>query len=144
MKLVIDASVFLAFAIPEEKEHAVAAEFFAHCETESHQLIFPALAIAEVAAGVARRKRDPQKAALAVQRMQRLASVRFAPLSRQEAEAAAKLAALYFLRGADAVYCQLARESKAPLITLDLEILDRIAGHIVARSPQNWLDSRNA
>ena len=73
MKIVVDASVFLAFAIPEEKEHVEAARFFAYCEAGKHQILFPTLAMAEVAGGVARRKRDPDKADLAVSRMHRFA-----------------------------------------------------------------------
>ncbi len=137
MKLVVDASVFLAFVIPEEKEHASASEFFAVCETEGHQILFPALALAEVAGGVARRKQDPHKAELAVMRMRRLTSVRFFPLTVEDSEAAGRLARRYFLRGADAVYCELSRRNKAPLITFDLEILDRIPAH----SPEGWLNS---
>ena len=114
MKLVVDASVFLAFVIPEERDHAEAARFFARCETGSHEMLFPTLALLEVAGGVARRKRDSGKAALA---------------GRQ------------FLRGADAVYCQLAHEHGAPLITLDLEIRDRTPGLLQVSSPRAWMES---
>jgi predicted nucleic acid-binding protein len=141
VKIVVDASVFLAFAIPEEKEHGEAARFFARCETEKHQILFPTLALAEVAGGVARRKRDPDKADLAVSRMHRFASARFFPLTEEAAGAAAKLAGRCFLRGADAVYCQLAREKGVPLVTFDLEIRERLAGVVTAFSPQSWLES---
>ena len=142
MKLVVDASVFLAFVIPEEKEHVEAARFLACCETGKHQILFPTLAVAEVAGSVARRKRDPAKAALAVLRMQQLAGASFFPLTEEAAAAAARLAANHFLRGADAVYCQLAREMKAPLITFDIEIRGRATGQVAALSPQAWMDSR--
>ena len=142
MKLVVDASVFLAFVIPEEKEHGESARFFACCETGNHQILFPALALAEVAGGVARRKRDPEKAALAVSRMRRFAGASIFLLTEESAMAAAKLAANHFLRGADAVYCQLARENRVPLITFDMEILKRAPGVMRALSPQAWIDSR--
>ena len=142
MKLVVDASVFLAFVIPEEKEHGEAARFFACCDTGKQQILFPALALAEVAGGVARRKRAPMKAALAVSRMQRLAGVKFFPLTEQSAAAAARLAANHFLRGADAIYCQLAREKTVPLVTFDLEIRERATGVVRGLSPQAWMDSR--
>lgn len=140
MKIVVDASVFLAFAIPEEKEHGEAARFFAYCETGKHQILFPTLAMAEVAGGVARRKHDPDKADLAVSRMQRFAGVRYFPLTEEASGAAAKLAGRYFLRGADAVYCQLAREKGVPLVTFDMEIRERLAGVVTALSPQSWMD----
>ena len=140
MKIVVDASVFLAFAIPEEKEHGEAARFFAHCETEKHQILFPTLALAEVAGGVSRRKRDPEKAELAVARMHRLAAVKFFPLTEEAAAEASKLAGRYFLRGADAIYCQLAREKGIYLVTFDLEIRARLAGVVKALSPQAWVD----
>jgi len=140
VKIVVDASVFLAFAIPEENEHGEAAEFFAFCETAKHQILFPTLAMAEVAGGVARRKRDPGKADLAVSRMRRLAGARFIPLTEEAAGTAAKLAGRHFLRGADSVYCQLAREKRVPLVTFDLEIRERLAGLVTALSPQAWMD----
>lgn len=142
MKLVVDASVFLAFVIPEEKEHGEAARFFACCETGKHQILFPALALAEVAGGVARRKRDPAKAALAVSRMQRLTGVKFFPLTEQSAGAAARLAANHFLRGADSIYCQLAREKAVLLITFDLELRKRAPGLMKVLSPKAWMESQ--
>lgn len=141
MKLVVDASVFLAFVIPEEVQHEEAARFFACCETGGHPVLFPALAVSEVAGGVARRKRDPDKAARAVSRMQRLAGAQFFPLSLKSSEAAAKLAGRYFLRGADAVYCQLAREKGVPLVTFDREIRGRVSGAVEVLSPREWMNS---
>lgn len=141
MKIVVDASVFLAFAIPEEREHGEAARFFAFCETENHQILFPTLAMAEVAGGVARRKRDSDKADMAVARMRRLAGVRFCPLSEEAAEAGAKLAGRCLLRGADAVYCQIALAKGIPLVTFDLEIRERVDGVVTAFSPQAWVES---
>jgi len=73
--------------------------------------------------------------------MRRLASARFYPLTEEAAGAAAKLAGRCFLRGADAVYCQLAREKGVPLVTFDLEIRERLAGVVTAFSPQSWLES---
>ena len=110
----MDASVFLPFSIPEETEHADAARFFGYCEAEGHDLLFPTLALAEVAGGVARRKRDSEKASVAVSRLKRLAGAHFFPLTVESAESAGLLAQRYFLRGADAVYCQLAQEKRRP------------------------------
>jgi len=141
MKLVVDASVFLAFVIPEEREHDEAARFFACCETGSHQMLFPTLALVEVAGGVARRKRDSGKAALAVLRLRNMDSAKFFALSQKARQAAAQLAGRQFLRGADAVYCQLAHEHSAPLITLDLEIRDRTSGLLQVFSPRAWMES---
>jgi len=142
VKVVVDASVILAFVIPEENEHDEAARFLAYCETGKHQILFPTLALAEVSGGVARRKRDPDKAPLAVARMRRLSGVRFFPLTEQVAEAASRLAGRCSLRGADAVYCQIAREKDVPLITFDLEIRERVAGVVTAICPQAWMDAR--
>ena len=91
---------------------------------------------------MARRKRDPDKAALAVARMRRLAGVRFYPLTEEAAEAASKLAGRCFLRGVDAVYCQIAREKDAPLITFDLQLRERLEGVVTVLSPQAWMGAR--
>lgn len=142
MKVVVDASVFLAFAIPEEEKHEEALQFFALCETGGHRVFFPALALAEVAGGVARRKRDSAKAALAVSRLLRINNVTVVAQTRKSAMAAAGLAGKCFLRGADAVYCQLAQETNAHLVTLDLEIQQRVPKGLTVFSPGDWAKSQ--
>ncbi len=138
MKVVVDASVFLAFAIPEEERHEEALRFFALCETGGHRPCFPALALAEVAGGVARRKRDSSKAALAVSRLLRIHEVIIVPQSLKSAQEAARLSGKHFLRGADAVYCQLAKHMNAPLVTFDLEIQQRSPKGLAVLSPGDW------
>jgi len=139
MKLVVDANVFLAFVIPEEAEHAEALAFFAHGQTGRHRLLFPSLALPEIAGGVARRKRDQDKALLAVNRFLHLEFSTVVPLSTSAAESAAKLASRHFLRGADAVYCQLAHQNHARLVTFDTEIKARVGKIISVISPGDWL-----
>lgn len=140
--MVVDASVFLAFVIPEEERHEEALRFFALCETGGHRPCFPSLALAEVAGGVARRKRDASKAALAVSRLLRIQKVVIVPQSLKSAQDAAQMAGKYFLRGADAVYCQLAKHLNAPLVTFDLEIQQRSPEGLAVLSPGDWTTSQ--
>ena len=62
-------------------------------------------------------------------------------LSQKKSQAAEQLAGRQFLRGADAVYSQLAYEHSVPLITLDLEIRDRTSGLLQVFSPRAWMES---
>ncbi len=108
-----------------------------------HRIHFPALALAEVAGGVARRKRDPAKAALAVSRLLRILDVIIMPETKKSALEAARLAGKYFLCGADSVCCQLAQQTRAPLITLGLEMQLRSPESCCVLSPRDWLASHN-
>ena len=72
MKIVVDASVLIAFVLPEESSHRTAARFIAACDLGGHRIILPSLAWPEVAGNVARRKRDPAKAEVAILRLTRL------------------------------------------------------------------------
>ena len=104
MKLVVDASVLIAFVLPDEDEHPSASRFIAACDLLGHQIVLPALAWPEVAGSVARRRQDSAKVEIALLRISRLPRLKVLPVSDSFALAAARLAGRHYLRGADAVY----------------------------------------
>lgn len=139
MKLVVDASVLIAFVLPDEAEHQNALRFIAACELAAHTIIIPTLAWPEVAGNVSRRRQDPAKAEIALLRISRIPRLKVIPLPEPFALAAARLAGRHSLRGADAVYVQTARSVRAKLVTLDGEMLTRAKAVIPTQTPADWL-----
>ena len=121
----MDASVLIAFVLEDEAEHRNAMQFIAACDLAGHTIILPTLAWPEVSGNVSRRRQDPAKAEIALLRMSRLPRLKTVPLTDAFAAAAARLAGRHGLRGADSVYVQTARSSRAKLVTLDGEMLAR-------------------
>lgn len=139
MKIVVDASVLIAFVLPEETGHRTAARFIAACDLGGHHIILPSLAWPEVAGSVARRKHDPTKAEVAILRLTRLPRLSVLALTDPFTLAAARLAGRHSLRGADAIYVQAARHSRASLVTLDSEMHSRAKEIVPTHTPAEWL-----
>ena len=139
MRLVVDASVLIAFVLHDEAEHLNATRFIAVCDLAGHHLIPPALAWPEVSGNVARRRNDPSKAEIALLRISRLPRLKVLPLTDTFALAAARLAGRHSLRGADAVYVQAARTARASLVTLDGEMHSRAKAVVTTHTPAQWL-----
>ena len=139
MRLVVDASVLIAFVLPDEAEHLHATRFIAVCDLAGHHLILPALAWPEIAGNVARRRNDPSKAEIALLRISRLPRLKVLPLTDTFALAAARIAGRHSLRGADAVYVQTARTARASLVTLDSEMHRRAKAVVTTHTPAQWL-----
>lgn len=70
---------------------------------------------------------------------QTLPGIRFVSLTSARAEEAARVAASYRLRGADAVYVAVAQEFGTMLITWDAEMLTRGARAVAGLTPSDWL-----
>jgi len=139
VKITVDASVFVARLLPEEKLHNAAGAFFAVCDAAGHLLLLPSIGIPEVCGAIARRKRDPAMADLARVRLIQTPRLRIIPVSERLAEGAARLASRLFLRGADAIYCRVAQNDGTELVTFDREVVDRTKGVLKVISPQEWL-----
>lgn len=63
-------------------------------------------------------------------------------LDHRRAATAANIAALWALRGADAVYVATARDAGATLITLDREILERAVSVVPIQTPAQWMSGK--
>lgn len=139
MRLVVDASVLIAFVLPDEAEHRNATRFIAACDLAGHHIILPALAWPEISGSVARRRRDPAKGETALLRISRLPRLKVLPVTDSFALAAARIAGRHSLRGADAVYIQTARAARASLVTLDTEMHTKAKAILTAQTPAQWL-----
>ncbi len=139
MELVVDANVWLSACGEREPCHVEAVAFLSRSLELNVLFLLPALIIPEVSGTAARRTRDAEDGRALVEQLHRLPKVLFFDLDMRRAKDAARLAGQLFLRGADAQYAALALERRAPLITLDRELLQRAKGTIDCLTPAEWL-----
>ncbi len=139
MELVVDANVWLSACGEHEPSHTESLAFLSSSLELNVLFLLPALILPEVSGTAARRTRDELDGRALVEQLQRLPKVMFFDLDMRRARDAARLAGQLFLRGADAQYAALALERRAPLITLDRELLQRAKGTIDCLSPAEWL-----
>jgi predicted nucleic acid-binding protein len=136
---VIDASVHVADARPQEPHHAQARALLARVAAEDHPVYLPEIVLAEVAAAISRGLRRIDLAAALVAALRRVPQFQFVPVDSALGDLAAEIAAQYRIRGCDAVYVALAQQRAATLITLDRQQRDRVPPHVIARSPAEEL-----
>ncbi len=141
MKLVIDACIFVAEQIEGQSEFQTADRFFDLCVRTGVKLYAPVIVLAEVAGAVARITRDSGLGDVAVKRLGQFPKLSLRQIDLDFAEAAARTASRYLLRGADSHYVALARELKCPFITNDDEILERCPQTLKVMRPGDWLNS---
>ena len=136
---VLDASVLVAAALPNEPFHADAKALMQRLMNEGTYVYLPAIAFAEVAAAIARGAGDEQLALAVVAQY----SIR-PDLHRVAVEAAlgdltAEIAAKQRIRGCDAVYVALAFVEQAVLVTLDGQQRERAPSGVTACTPAQAL-----
>jgi predicted nucleic acid-binding protein len=140
MNLVVDACVFVAEQIEDQPEFAVADEFFDHCVRNGVRLYAPAIVLAEVAGAITRITGDAGIGSVSTTRLSHFPKLYLRQVDLGFAEAAARAAARYALRGADSHYVALAREMKCALITSDDEVIRRCPSTTKVFTPSEWLD----
>ena len=136
---VIDASVHVADARPQEPHHVEARTLLARTAAENHPVYLPEIVLAEIAAAVSRGTGQIALALRLTAALRRIPHFHFVPVEQALADLAAEIAARYQIRGNDAVYAALAHQQRAILITLDRQQRERLPAHIVARTPAEEL-----
>lgn len=95
----------------------------------------PTLMLVEVVAALARKQNNAALALKWMEKIQQLDYLIFIPLDDDLTQEAAEIAAMYRLRGSDAVYVAVARRFAAVLVTLDTEQAQRAAALLPVRPP---------
>ena len=132
---VVDASVYVADARPQERHHAEAHAFLSRVVAQSWVVHLPVIALAEVASAISRGMGQPTLALELVAALRRVPQFEFVSVDEDLANHAAALAARCRLRGCDAVYVALARVRSVSLITLDREQKARVPPDVRAFTP---------
>jgi predicted nucleic acid-binding protein len=136
---VIDASVHVADARPQEPHHAQARNLLGRLAGEGWPVYLPTIVLAEVAAAISRGTGRPNLARRLIATLQRVPHFRFVPVDDDLGQLAAELAAEHQIRGCDAVYVALAQQCGATLITLDGQQRERVPPGVVAHTPAEEL-----
>jgi predicted nucleic acid-binding protein len=136
---VIDASVHVADARPQEPDHEAARALLARVAAEDVDVFLPEILLAEIAAGISRGTGQIELAHRLAAALRRVPQFHFVPVERTLGDLAAEMAAAYQIRGWDAIYVALARQRGATLITLDRQQRERVPPGIVARTPSQEL-----
>ena len=139
--MIVDASVWVARFLVLDRHHDVAKACITALLEQEFRLVIPVLAWPEVSGAIARRTGTPRDGHDAVDIIRALRWIESVPLDAALAHEAAKIADSRRLRGADAVYVALAATRRAPLITLDSEMLERAREITEVLTPDQWLQS---
>ncbi|MDP1612092.1 MAG: type II toxin-antitoxin system VapC family toxin [Sulfuritalea sp.] len=139
--MIVDASVWVASVLDKDVHHEVGLAFMHRFVKEQQIATVPLLVWAEIAGAVARRTGDTDRGMKVAEFIAAKIWVRGVPLDATLAGESMRLAANLKLRGADAVYVALAATCREPLITLDVEMLERARGVAEAFTPEQWLQA---
>jgi predicted nucleic acid-binding protein len=138
---VTDASVFLNAFNPSESGSDISKEVLTRLQAQAIPVIAPYLLLPETAAAISRGQKDPDLAIQFASTLQRLPHLVLIPLDQILAQQALNIAATHRLRGSDAVYAAVALRFACPLVTLDREQHDRVAGLLQTHFPTDLLSS---
>jgi predicted nucleic acid-binding protein len=136
---VIDASVHVADARPQEPHHAEAGALLARLAAEGSSVYLPEITLAKVAAAISPGAGLPSVAQRWVAALRRVPHFRFVPVDAALGDLAAWISAQYVIRGCDAVYVVLAQQRGGTLITLDRQQRERVPPQVVALTPAEEL-----
>jgi predicted nucleic acid-binding protein len=139
MKIVIDASVWVSAFLPSDVHYSQADHLLETCLASRVRVIVPEIVLLEVAAGVARIRQHEGPGQIAAKKIERFPKIKFLPLQTAFLNKSILLATRHFLRAADSLYVAAARQSKAMLVTLHSEMLQRGAAAATVLTPANWL-----
>jgi predicted nucleic acid-binding protein len=128
--LCLDSSVIVAALRRQEKDHLLALDLLRKIKDEEHIAIEPYTVLVEVTAAVRRRTGSKELAARVKNDLIALGTIRFVDLDMVSSSSAADIAVDIGVRGMDAIVIQVAKEFGIPLITLDVEIIEKAKGVI--------------
>jgi len=135
--IVVDASVWVSRLVPQDIHHAASRRWLERHVADGQLLSAPMFLLSEVAGAISRRTGEPALARQAVERLMRFPALRLVSVDHRLGKEAARLAADFRLRGADAVYVALARILNVPLVTWDDEQMTRGREVIQAQLPNH-------
>jgi predicted nucleic acid-binding protein len=133
--LVVDASVFIASLLADERVSRESDAFLERAVAAGAALVAPALLLVEVTCALSRRTGDVSWSGVTARGLVELPQLSLEPLTDTLLLAAAQRGAESRLGAVDALYLAVAEEHGVPLISWDRELIAR-AGAI---TPTDWL-----
>ena len=132
---VVDASVFVASVIRDEKYHAEAVAWLNRALAETATLDVPAIVLSEVAAAISRGQDDDELAKRTLNLLLSTDLIQIFAVTPELARRAAEIGLEQRIRGCDAVYVALAEQLGTELVSLDQQQLERATAVIPTRHP---------
>ncbi|MCC6298885.1 MAG: type II toxin-antitoxin system VapC family toxin [Anaerolineales bacterium] len=124
MFFVVDASVWVARLVLQDAFHESIKEWMSARLEEGDQFLAPSLLLAEVGGAIARRTTS-SLGMRAIEQLQNLPGLQLVEMEHSLLQEAAQLAAELGLRGADSMYVAVAARLELPLVTLDVDQMER-------------------
>jgi predicted nucleic acid-binding protein len=134
--VIVDASVWVSGLLADDVHHSRSRHWLQQQTEQGLPLVIPTLALAEVSGAISRRTGGPLRIRDFLRRWVSTPGLQLIPVDEELGMEAARLAARYRLRGADAIYVALAHVLATPLVTLDHEMRTR-GGRVVSVSEPN-------
>jgi predicted nucleic acid-binding protein len=134
--------VFINAFRAQERGHAESLRFLTVIHEAGDAVIVPTLLVTEIASAMARANDHSEEAIRYATAVAALPNLTLVALSAAMARRAAETAANYRLRGADAVYLEIARRYATILVSRDDEQLKRGAGVVRCQTPEAVLHLR--
>lgn len=141
--LTLDASVFTSSCNPHEKGCEDSRALLDEIRKRGYLMIEPMLLPVEVAAALSRGRGDESLAREYAEALAELSHMMLVPVDHELARQAAKIAARYRLRGADAIYVATAFRAGSTLVTLDKEQQNRVPKAVHACTPSEALRDKS-
>lgn len=135
----IDASVLVAAGANDDPAGPESVAFLRAVLRAGRPVHQPTLALVDVAAAIARRTGDADRAREAGLRLLQMPGLVLHQLDVESAAEAAAMAGRVRLRAADAVYAATALRHGTILVTLDDDLSTRTAPTVVSLTPGDWL-----
>jgi predicted nucleic acid-binding protein len=139
--LTVDASVYVAALHPGDRFHPDSAAMVTSDEFVATSVVCPMLVLPECAGAVSRATGEVALGHAAIVTLTYAPNVELVEFTAERAQSADRLAADLRLRGADAVYVQVAQEHGTQLVTWDDQMRERGAAVVPTMTPTDWLAS---
>jgi predicted nucleic acid-binding protein len=133
--IVLDASVWVAVSLPHDALHRESLEWAEEWMKSGRTIVVPSLFPVELGAALVRRLNVEADATRLVDDMMDDPFFTIVPMESIRAQRAARLAIMLQLRGADAVYVELAESMNVPLVTWDRQQQTRSTARIRSLTP---------
>ena len=133
--IVADASVWVSLLVRHDVHHATSRQWLGKHLARGEPIVAPVLLLAEIAAAIARRTGRSADGEQALAFVLRVPSMRLITVDGRLGQTAARLAAQYQVRGADAIYVATAQHLNIPLVTWDRQQRERAASVVATRTP---------
>lgn len=135
MQICLDSSVIVAALRKQEVHHNAAIDILEKVKNGEYIAIEPQIVLVEVAAAIKRRTGSTELANRVMDDLLAIDTIHFTDLESRRAGDATEIAINIGVRGMDAIVIQIAKEFNIPLITLDMEMIEKSRLFVDARSP---------